>query len=76
MLRSVLKVPIDVPAELHCPIQLTAYELKIIQELCEVLEPFEEVTDRCQAEKAVTSSLVIPCVRGLRHAIKSSHCKS
>lgn len=72
MLRSVLKVPNDVLAELHCPIQLSPYELKIIQELCEVLEPFEEVTDRCQAEKAVTSSYVIPCVRGLRHAIKDA----
>lgn len=72
MLRSVLKVPNDVLTELHCPIQLSAYELKIIHELCEVLEPFEEVTDRCQAEKAVTSSSVIPCVRGLRHAIKDA----
>ncbi|KAI2659489.1 Zinc finger BED domain-containing protein 4 [Labeo rohita] len=71
MLRSVLNVPSDVLAEVHCPIQLTSYELKIIQELCEVLEPFEEATDRCQAEKIVTSSLIIPCVRGLRHAIKN-----
>lgn len=71
MLRSVLNVPSDVLAELNCPIQLTSYELKIIQELCEVLEPFEEATDRCQAEKMVTSSFIIPCVRGLRHAIKN-----
>lgn len=71
MLRSVFNVPSDVLAELHCPIQLTSYELQIIQELCEVLEPFDEATDRCQAEKEVTSSFVIPCVRGLKHAIKN-----
>ncbi|XP_048867866.1 zinc finger BED domain-containing protein 4-like isoform X8 [Brienomyrus brachyistius] len=71
VLKSVLNIPSYVLAQLECPVQLSPTEFKIIQELCVVLEPFGEVTDRCQAEKVVTSSLVIPCVRGLRHAVKN-----
>ncbi|XP_048867860.1 E3 SUMO-protein ligase ZBED1-like isoform X2 [Brienomyrus brachyistius] len=71
MLKSVLNIPSDVLAQLECPVQLSPTEFKIIQELCVVLEPFEEVTDRCQADKVVTSSLVIPCVRALRHAVRN-----
>ncbi|XP_048867865.1 E3 SUMO-protein ligase ZBED1-like isoform X7 [Brienomyrus brachyistius] len=71
MLKSVLNIPSDVLGQLECPVQLSPTEFKIIQELCVVLEPFEEVTDRCQADKVVTSSLVIPCVRGLRHAVRN-----
>nr|XP_023696959.1 zinc finger BED domain-containing protein 1-like isoform X2 [Paramormyrops kingsleyae] len=71
ILKSVLNIRSDVLGQLECPVQLSPTEFKIIQELCVVLEPFEEVTDRCQAEKVVTSSLVIPCVRGLRYAVKN-----
>ncbi|KAI2646961.1 Zinc finger BED domain-containing protein 4 [Labeo rohita] len=45
--------------------------MKLIKELCETLEPFEEATDKCQADKVITASYVIPCVRGLRHAAES-----
>nr|XP_023696970.1 zinc finger BED domain-containing protein 1-like [Paramormyrops kingsleyae] len=71
ILKSVLNIPSDVLAQLECPVQLSPTEFKIVQELCVVLEPFEEVTDRCQAEKVVTSGLVIPCVRALRHAVRN-----
>ncbi|MGH0147293.1 UNVERIFIED_CONTAM: hypothetical protein FKN15_010205 [Acipenser sinensis] len=43
MLRSMLKVPAEILSELHAP-----YKLKIIAELCEILEPFEEVTEKVQ----------------------------
>lgn len=72
LLRSVLEIPNHVLVKARCPVQLVAHEVKIIQEFLEVMEPFEEVMDRCQAEKAVTSSCVIPCVRGLRHAVKNT----
>ncbi|MGH0115525.1 UNVERIFIED_CONTAM: hypothetical protein FKN15_024855, partial [Acipenser sinensis] len=38
-------------------------------ELCEILGPFEEATDKCQGDQVVTTSYVIACVRGLRHAV-------
>ncbi|MGH0130626.1 UNVERIFIED_CONTAM: hypothetical protein FKN15_055284, partial [Acipenser sinensis] len=38
-------------------------------ELCEILEPFEEATDKCQGDQVVTARYVIACVRGLRHAV-------
>lgn len=65
MLRSVLNVPSDFLAE-----RVSSYEQKVIYEVCEVLEQFEEATNRCQAGKMVTSSFVIPCVRVLWHAVK------
>ncbi|KAJ8382634.1 hypothetical protein SKAU_G00034120 [Synaphobranchus kaupii] len=72
MMRSVLRVRSEIFAELNCPIQLTPYKLRVMGELCEALEPFEEATDKCQAEKTVMSSLVITCVQGLRHAAKDA----
>ncbi|RXM95567.1 hypothetical protein EOD39_16718 [Acipenser ruthenus] len=69
MLRSTLKVPAEVLSELHAPCQLTPYELKIIGELCEILERFEEVTEKVQGDQIITASYVTACVRGLCHAI-------
>ncbi|KAG0718305.1 Zinc finger BED domain-containing protein 4 [Chionoecetes opilio] len=46
--------------------KLTKYELSILREIIEILSLFELATDQCQGEKMPTSSLVIPCVRGLR----------
>ena len=69
MLRSVARIPEDVLRKLDYTPKLTAYELKLIAELCEILLPFEEVTDRIQGQCIVTSSSVIACVRGLRHLL-------
>ncbi|MGH0166262.1 UNVERIFIED_CONTAM: hypothetical protein FKN15_002658 [Acipenser sinensis] len=37
--------------------KLTPYELKLIGELCEILEPFEEATDKCQGHPLPIPSL-------------------
>jgi hypothetical protein len=66
MLRSVLKVPQDVLNSLAYSAKPTAYEMKLVSELCEVLLPFEEATDAIQGELIVTSGMVLVCVRGLR----------
>ena len=66
MLRSVLKVPQDVLNSLDYSGKPTAYEMKLVSELCEVLLPFEEATDAVQGELVVTSSMVLICIRGLR----------
>ncbi|MGH0134964.1 UNVERIFIED_CONTAM: hypothetical protein FKN15_058010 [Acipenser sinensis] len=68
MMRSILRVP-AVLSELHATCKLTPYELKLIGELCEILEPFEEAIDMCQGDQVVTASYVIACVQGLRHAV-------
>ncbi|RXM31758.1 hypothetical protein EOD39_16612 [Acipenser ruthenus] len=69
MMRSILQVPAEVLSELHATCKLTPYELKLIGELCEILEPFEEATDKCQGDQVVTASYVTACVQGLSHAI-------
>lgn len=46
--------------------KLTHYERNCLQDICDILAPFEEVTDMIQGDKVVTSSVVIPCIRGLK----------
>ena len=45
--------------------KLTAYEMKL-----DFLAPFEAATDQCQGQKILTSSMIIPCIRGLRAEVK------
>ena len=45
----------------------------MISELCDILQPFGEIMDRIRGEAVVTSSLVVTCVRGLRHTLCSLH---
>ena len=65
MLRSLLRVPRDEIDKLQCA-KPTVYEMKLISELCDILQPFEEATDNVQGDRLVISSMVIACVRGLR----------
>ncbi|MGH0141641.1 UNVERIFIED_CONTAM: hypothetical protein FKN15_027628 [Acipenser sinensis] len=69
MMSSILRDPAEVLSELHAMCKLTPYELKLIGELCEILEPFEEGTVKCQGDQVVTTSYVTACVQGLRHAV-------
>ena len=70
MIQSLLRIPLPVLQKLQSPYIPTAYELKILGEFAEIIEPFKEVTDRIQGEKIVTSSMVIICTRGLRAALQ------
>ena len=45
--------------------------MKVISELCDILQPFEEATDNVQGDRIVTSSMAIMCVRGLRAELQS-----
>lgn len=60
--------PSHVLSELQAPIQFKVNEIKLIKQFSEILEPFEEAIDKCQANQIVTASYVIPCVRSLHHA--------
>ena len=60
------------------PDKLPAYELKAIEELCDILLSFEEATDVLQGENIAPASKVIICVRGviicvrgLRHQLEN-----
>lgn len=54
---------------------LTAAEYKILNELVEVLEPFEYITDLAEGEKYVTISMVIPSIFELTDHLKTSLSK-
>ena len=66
VMLSILRIPENVMDQ-----HLSAYELKVIEELCDILLPFEEATDIVQGENIVTASKVIICVRGLRHQLEN-----
>ncbi|XP_076065166.1 zinc finger BED domain-containing protein 4-like [Oratosquilla oratoria] len=65
MLRSLLNIDPTKLDQLDCPVKLSKHELNLIKEITDILTPFEVATLQCQGEN-VTSSKVIPCIRGLR----------
>ncbi|CAF1208015.1 unnamed protein product [Adineta steineri] len=61
------------------PIQFSNKDLIILKELIDILEPFYEISVRCQAETIVTASLVVPSVVHLITSLRDikeniSHC--
>ena len=51
------------------------HERKILEDLVEILTPFQEATDFAQGENVITSSVVIPCIRGLHKSLESLSVK-
>ena len=60
MLNSILSVSEDKLDSLECTVKLTVYERKLLQELCTILQPFEEATLEVQKEHTVSASLAVP----------------
>jgi hypothetical protein len=75
MIRSILNVPHEKLSALESPVKLTAYERTTLQEMCDMLKPFEDATMFAQKENAVSASLVVPCVKGLKHKMKKLNVK-
>ncbi|XP_045202879.2 zinc finger BED domain-containing protein 4-like [Mercenaria mercenaria] len=70
MVRSVLSVDAKKLEEVNAPVKLTSFERKLLNELCEVLKPFEFATTIVQKEKSVSASLAIPTTLQLKHNLK------
>ena len=68
MIRSALKVPQETLNRLDCT-NLTILDRALLQDLCAILQSFEEATDVAQRQNTVTSSCVIPTVLGLKSAL-------
>ena len=75
MIRSILNVPESKLQELELSVKLTAYERKILRELCEILGSFEEATQLIQQQKSVTGSLPIPVTEELQQKLLSLSSK-
>ena len=73
MIRSVLNIPDEKMEKLDVQ-QLTAYERKILAELCSFLPPFERATMMVQQSSSTSASLTIPVTLGLKHQLKQISC--
>ena len=69
MIKSVLKVPEEKQNSVECNVTLPSKERKLLQELCTILNPFEDATMQVQQQENVSASLNIPVTFGLKHQI-------
>ena len=69
-IRSILRIP-EEKLESFNTHHLTPYDRKILEELVQILTPFETATHCIQGDKVVTSSMVVPCVRVLKSTIEN-----
>lgn len=69
-IRSLMRVPVEKLQLLDCQ-QLNSYDRLLLNDLIEILTPFEEATDATQGQNIVTGSFIIPCIRGLRASLNS-----
>lgn len=69
MLKRIFEVRTELAVAIsecpRAPPQLSAETFQAIEEILQVLEPFEVATATISAEKYVTSSLIIPITRGI-----------
>ena len=65
MIRSILNSPDDKFEKPECA-SITAYDKKVLCEICTILKPFEYATLLVQREKNVSGSMVIPVTLGLK----------
>jgi hypothetical protein len=70
VIRLTLNVEQDKLDKIHIPTKLTQFERTLLNELCQVLEPFESESILIQKEKLVSASLAIPTTLQLKHKHK------
>lgn len=63
MIRSILKVPNDIMDKIDFPNKPKAHDLKLMQDLCAILKPFEDATNASQGQNIITSSKIIIIIR-------------
>ena len=69
MIRSVLRVPDEKLTSLDTQ-TLTVYDRKVLEDLVEILTPFETATHCVQGDNIVTSSMIVPCVKVLKSKVE------
>ena len=62
MIRSVLSIPASKLSEVEGIPTLTAHDRNLLQDILEILTPFEEATDFVQVECVPSAGYVLPCV--------------
>ena len=69
MIRKVRRISDESWDKLAYTDKLTRYDTNLIDELIDILTPFETATMLTQGQNQVTSSIVLPCIRGLKAAM-------
>ena len=75
MLRSILRIPPEKLQEIDKVPMISNHERKLMNDIIEILAPFEEATDFAQTELVPSAGYVVPCVRGLQHELHKLLCK-
>lgn len=65
MIKSILKIPSHELDNLCLTTRLSDDDYILLEELVEILSPFETVTDLLQGEVTATASMVLPCINQL-----------
>ncbi|XP_040565462.1 uncharacterized protein [Lepeophtheirus salmonis] len=75
MIRSVLSISDDKLSSLQGVSKLTSYERLALNDLLDILSPFEEATDAVQLSKGPSAGYILPCIKGLTHHINNKISK-
>ena len=62
ILSMILRIPEEKLNTLGTTHKLTVYDRKLLEDLVEILTPFETATQCIQGNKVVTSSMIVPCI--------------
>jgi hypothetical protein len=73
MIRSMVNIPDEKFEKLECA-SITAYDKKVLCEICKINKPFEDATLLVQREKNVSGSMVIPVTLGLKKHLQAVKC--
>ena len=71
MIRSVLAVSDSVLSRVENVPKLTTHEKNLLQDMVDILTPFEEATEFVQVGCVPSAGYVLPCIRGLYHHIEN-----
>ena len=71
MIRSVLAVSDSVLSQVENAPKLTTHENNLLQDMVEILTPFEEATEFVQVGCVPSAGYVLPCIRGLNYHIEN-----
>ena len=75
MIKSVLSISSDIFKKLSeidgSPPKLTLHDKNLLNDIVEILAPFEEATDFVQVGCIPSAGYVLPCIKGLQHHLQS-----
>ena len=75
MVKSILAIDPKKLDELQDAPKITLYERNVLNDIIEILTPFEEATDFSQVQNHPSAGYVIPCIRGLHHQLSNLQSK-